>query len=101
MNLYNKARLILSFYKDIAFASLITTAACVELYWKWGKSILDTVIVLKLALLVMMVVFTNSYRNREFYYYGNLGLTKWTLWSAVVVLDLTLFFVLLLQPYKF
>ena len=90
-----KLRLLFTFYKSFCFASILITGVCLVLHWEYGDSIRDTVICFKLLTLLLIYFFINSYKQDQFYYYRNLRLTKWMLWTATFAFDIALYILLL------
>jgi hypothetical protein len=88
-------RLLWTFYSGFCFASTLITGVCIILYWQYGDSIYDTLVCFKLLTLLLIYFFINSYKQDQFYYYRNLKLTKWMLWSATLAFDIA-FYILLL-----
>jgi len=54
-----------------------------------------------MASLGLTYYFINSYKNKEYYYYQNLGLSKALLWIAILTFDFALFIFLIVLIYKF
>jgi hypothetical protein len=50
--------------------------------------------------MALVFAYIRAYKNSEFYYYKNLGLSKAFLWTATLVFDFCLFLFLLLPVYK-
>jgi cyanate permease len=88
-------RLLWTFYSGFCFASILITGVCLFLYWEYGDSIYDTLICFKLLTLLAIYFFINSYKQDQFYYYRNLKLTKWMLWTAAFAFDIALYVLLL------
>ena len=97
MQLLRTTKLIWTFYKSILFVSLTSTAFCLVLLWKYGFNKFGDVLWLKLATLALTWYFTNSFKEKEFYYYQNLGASKMLLWSATLIFDACLFILLTIQ----
>jgi len=84
-------RLIGTFYKSYVIASSIITISCMQLIYMYGINIITVLIWFKLITLGIIVYYINSYKNNEFYYYQNLGLSKLFLWVSTILIDLSLF----------
>jgi hypothetical protein len=97
LQLFRTIRLLFTFYKGFCFASILITGICLALYGKYGEAIWTPLICLKLLTLLMIYFFINSYKQDQFYYYRNLRLTKWMLWSATLGFDIALYLLLLNQ----
>jgi hypothetical protein len=88
-------RLLWTFYSSFCFASCLITGICLILYWQYGDSIWETLICFKLLTLLLIYFFISSYKQDQFYYYRNLRLTKWMLWTAAFATDFALFLLLI------
>jgi hypothetical protein len=89
-------RLLLTFYKGFFFFSFLITLACAFLYWEYGPHILKVLFWLKTATLYLTFYFIRSYRQKEFYYYRNLGIRDAVLWGVTLGADAFLFIVFLI-----
>jgi len=90
-------RLLLTFYKSFFFFSFLITLACALLFWEYGPHIFKVLLWLKTATLYLTFYFIRSYRQKEFYYYRNLGIRDFMLWSLTLGFDgcLFIFFIIL------
>ena len=70
------------------------------LFYEYGMSIFAVLFWLKVSTLGLTVVFIRSYKNKEFYYYQNLGLSQVFLWSSTLSFDLSGYFILLILLHK-
>jgi hypothetical protein len=93
-------RIILTFYKTFAIASLLLSAICAQLFWKYGIGIFFTIFWFKIITLALICYFIRTTKWKEFYYYQNLGVSKTLLWSTTVTADIVLFLVSLIVIYK-
>ena len=92
-------RLILTFYKSFALSSYLITFACFFIMHQSGKNgiyLLQALFWFKIFTLGILVLFNNSYKRNEFYYYKNLGVTKLTLWLPILVFDFLFFLITLI-----
>lgn len=96
-----KLRLILTFYRSYFFASFLVTLAFSFLFWQYGYSIFSTLFWGKLVTLFIIYNFIRSYKNNEFYYYQNLGLSKKVLWVSTLTVDMLLYLFVIVQVNKF
>jgi len=71
------------------------------LFWKYGFSIFVVLFWFKIASLGLIFYFINNYKNKEYYYYQNLGVSKVLLWATTLAFDFALFIFLIIQTYKF
>lgn len=54
----------------------------------------------KIATLGLIFYFINNYKNKEYYYYQNLGISKMFLWAIILIFDFLLFLTLIIIAYK-
>jgi len=101
MQLFKTIRLIWTFYRSFCFVSLIINACCLSIFWKYGYSVFFEVFWLKIATLGLTYYFISNYKNKEYYYYLNLGISKVLLWVVTLTFDFALFIFLIIQTYKF
>ncbi|HVV03102.1 MAG TPA: hypothetical protein VHC96_02725 [Puia sp.] len=93
-------RLLLTFYKSFFLFSLLVSSACAALYWEYGPPILKVLIWFKLLTQGLTWNFIRTYKNKEFYYYRNLGIRDTILWSVTLGVDLSLFILLLILTHQ-
>jgi hypothetical protein len=101
MHLLKTLSLIWTFYRNFLVASLLVTATCGHLFWKWGFSVFAGIFWLKIATLVLIYHYVNGNKKKEYYYYLNLGVSKVLLWTSTLLFDFALFIFLIIQLYKF
>ena len=101
MQLLKTIRIIWTFYRSFLLATALITACCLELFWKYGFSIFVVLFWFKIATLGLIFYFINEYRQKEYYYYYNLGVSKGLLWATILVFDFALFIFLITQVNKF
>jgi hypothetical protein len=101
MRPFKTIRLIWTFYKSFFFVSMVITTCCLSVFWKYGFSVFSGLFWLKTATLGLTYYFINSYKNKEYYYYQNLGISKVLLWVVTLTFDFALFIFLITQTYKF
>jgi hypothetical protein len=92
-----KIKLISTFYRSFCLGSLLTTAIGVFLSWEYGSSIFLALLVLKAAVLYIIYIFIKRYKGDEFFYYRNLGLSKFVLWSTTLFFDMAIYLLLITQ----
>ena len=92
-------RIIFTFYKTYLLASVLVTVACLGLFWEYGMPIFAAIFWLKLVSLAIIFWFINSYKNKEYYYYQNLGISRVLLWGTTLLFDIALFIFLVRQLY--
>jgi hypothetical protein len=101
MQLARTTRLIFTFYKNFAFASLLATSLCIFLFWEYGYTVIGGIFWFRLAVAAVIFYFINLYKEKEYYYYQNLGFSKKLLWITTIVFDFALFIFLLTQIHHF
>ena len=89
------ARLILTFYKSFAFASLMITLSCLSIIYTWGINTFTALFWFKVITLGLIFYYIHSLKKDNFYYYKNLGLTKKFLWISSLTLDFIVFLILI------
>jgi len=87
---------IFDFYQSFAFTSIFISAICMFFTSKYGIGAFSTLFWFKIATLGLIYYIVNTYKSDELYYYKNLGLTKRVLWVSALLIDLGLFFLLLI-----
>jgi len=100
LKFFHTIRLLLTFYKSFFLANLLITGACMVLFWEYGLSIFKVLFWFKLVTLWMVFQFIRAYKSKEFYYYQNLGVSKFVLWATTLGFDFCLFLFLLIQVHK-
>jgi chromate transport protein ChrA len=93
--------LLLTFYRGFIIPNLLVTFVCLFLFREYGMSILYMLFLLKLATLALVFSYIRSYKNKEFYYYQNLGLSRAFLWTTTFLFDFFLYLLLLLPLNKY
>jgi hypothetical protein len=101
MNFIKIIRLSWYFYKGYIFSSLLITGCCVFLFFEYGFDIFTILLLGKIATLGITLVFIESYKINEFYYFKNLGVSKIQLWVSSLIFDFTIFSLLILITNKF
>ncbi|OYZ53262.1 MAG: hypothetical protein B7Y15_00325 [Bacteroidetes bacterium 24-39-8] len=96
-----KIRLLATFYKSFLIASLIINLCCISLFWLNGMGIFNVIFWFKIASLGLTYYFLNSYKNKEYYYYYNLGISKLQLWASTLIFDLVCYLTLIFLTYQF
>lgn len=94
-------RLIWTFYRNFIFFSLLVTACCMSVFRAYGIGTFVALFWLKASTLGLTCYFINSYKDKEYYYYRNLSMSKTMLWSVTIGFDFLLFLFLLVITHKF
>ena|ERR1700710_1779744 len=101
MQLLKRTSIIWTFYKSFILPSTTITICCLYLFNKYGFSIFSTLFWFKIATLALTFYYINAYKNKEYYYYQNLGISKILLWTTTFIFDFSLFIFLIIQVYKY
>ena len=99
--LFRFLRLILIFYKNYFIASTTISLFCAYVFWTNGIRTFFYLFWFKILTLGLIVFFLKTYKNNEFYYYQNLGISKIVLWTTSLFIDFLIFLWLLTMTYKF
>jgi hypothetical protein len=92
-------RLLLTFYRSFFLLNTLITLVCLFLFREYGFSIFFILFWLKLASLALVFFYIRSYKQKEFYYYQNLGLSRQFLWTTTILFDFALYLFLLYESY--
>jgi hypothetical protein len=87
--------LLYSFYLSYALPAILLSICCAVVINLAGMKLLPLVCWFKLITLVVFFYFINHYKQRELYYYHNLGLSKKQLWGTSLVFDSLLFILMI------
>lgn len=101
MRLITTIKPVFTFYKSFFAAAFLITLLCCLLFIEFGNGILPALHWLKLSTTAIIFFYISTYKNKEFYYYHNLGLSKRYLWSRTLSIDLALYVLLLLGAKTF
>jgi hypothetical protein len=93
-------RLILTFYRSFALASLLLSSICAQLFWRYGIGIFFAIFWFKIVTLALIYYYIRTAKWRDFYYYQNLGVSKTLLWSTTLTADFVLFLISLIIIYQ-
>lgn len=80
---------------------MVTTLGCLCLFWNNGLSSFTVLFWLKIGILGLTYYFINDFKQKEYYYYLNLGVSKRLLWTTTLTFDLGLFLFLIILTYQF
>jgi type III secretory pathway component EscU len=72
------------------------TLFCLAMIYMQGINIITPLFWFKLVTLGIIVLYINSYKYNEFYYYQNLGISKRVLWISTLLFDIILFVLLVI-----
>lgn len=100
MHFFRTFRSICTFYRSFCWITWAVTLFCTITWWKYGFHYFFYFFWFKVITLGLVFYFITLYKNREFYYYRNLGVSKQVLWGSVLSFDLILYIVLMILTYK-
>ncbi len=101
MRIIKRIKLIRTFYQSFLLASLLITASCLSLFYNYGLPIFTILFWFKIITLGISYYFINGYKQKEYYYYHNLGISKSLLWASMLVFDFAFFIFLIILVYQF
>ncbi|MCF8369508.1 MAG: hypothetical protein K9G76_10735 [Bacteroidales bacterium] len=84
-------RIILTFYKSFAIASLLISAACGSILLSAGLKSFVAIFWFKVLTSFLVYLYINTYKSSELYYYHNLGFSKRKLWVSSLLIDFLVF----------
>lgn len=93
-------RLILTFYNTYSISSILISLISACIFLKTGISFFVAVFWFKLLSMGFIITYIDQYRQREYLYYRNLGLSKSALWTFSLTFDFILFVSLLIGVYQ-
>ncbi len=82
------------------FTSLIITLSCMSIIYVHGLITFAALFWFKIITLGLIFYFVNSYKQKELYYYQNLGVSKLILWISTMAIDIILFILLIIITLK-
>ena len=95
-----KAGLVLSYYRGFCAAGISVSLVCAYICFKAAgnyispaglSSLISGFSLVKLLSTAAILYINNSVRNKEYFYYKNLGISKYRLWSLSALIDITIF----------
>lgn len=95
-----RLRLILTFYSNFFFASLLINAGCLLAFYRYGLETFTAIFWVKAIAMAVIFYYVKNYKEKEFYYYQNLGVSKTMLWAASLSADFILFILLIITTYR-
>lgn len=87
-----KSALILRFYGNFVVASNLMTYSCWKMidFWKM-TSIIPVIFIFKIATLIIVYLWINDRKQKEYFFYYNQGISKMKLWTYSLCIDIFLF----------
>lgn len=98
---YRSLRLLLTFYSSFFAATFVTSIACAAMFGYLGLPALTIIIWFKIATLGIVAYYISKYKQKEFLYYQNLGISKTFLWSGTMFLEFVVFMLLFILSGKY
>lgn len=92
-------RLIHTFYNTFNVPSILISLICAGIFSISGLSFFVVIFWFKILSMGFIITFIDNYREKEYYYYQNLGFSKTTLWSSSLIFDFVLFLGLIIGAY--
>jgi len=87
-------RLLITFYKSYAFASIVITIATLHFTCVGGFAMFASLLWVKIITFGMIAYLVHNFKKEEFYYYKNLGMTRKYLWISTFSIDFIIFLTL-------
>lgn len=84
-------RILWTFYNSFFVSTLVLTASCAYMCMVLGPGALTLITWFKIITSGIIIYYINNYKNKEFYYYQNLGLSKKILWSSTMTVDFLIY----------
>ena len=91
-----RLRLILTFYRSYGYISGLITLACAIDVFSRESADISLMVMLKIVSLPVLLYLAHQFKQGEYTYYRNRGVTKQALWGGSAVLDLLIFLVVIL-----
>ena len=86
-------RLLWTFYNSFIISTLVLTGSCIYMFYVLGNDALTLITWFKIGTSAIIIYYINNYKNKEFYYYQNLGLSKKLLWGSTMTIDFLLYII--------
>lgn len=93
-------RLMFTFYMSFFTTAFVLTLVSAYMLSKLGSEAFTLIFWFKIITYGIIIYYINNYKNKEFYYYQNLGIPKLTLWIGTLTFDFLLFVALLIYAVK-
>jgi hypothetical protein len=94
-------RVLWTFYNSFIISTLVLTGSCMYMVYELGAEALMLITWFKIITSGVIVYYINNYKNKEFYYYQNLGLSKRTLWLSTMTADFALYILVIILTLEF
>lgn len=96
MPFINRLKIYYTFLRSFYISGCCISVCCGWLFYRWGSDVLAPVFYFKLFTAAIIFYAADRLKQKEYYYYHNLGLTKLKLWVFYEFCDLLLFVLLLI-----
>jgi len=93
-------RLLITFYRGFFVATFSITIICIIIFFRYGITTLAILFWFKMITLILIYYFIQSYKSKEFFYYQNLGVSKFLLWTSTLTFDFFIFLASIITTYK-
>lgn len=93
-------RILWTFYNSYIVSTVVLSAICVYMFTKLGPGALTLITWFKIFTSGIIIYYINNYKNKEFYYYQSLGLSKKQLWGSTMTIDFLLYIVAIVIAFK-
>jgi hypothetical protein len=99
--LSKKISLSITFYRNYFIASTIISICSISALFKYGLNTFGIIFWFKILSYVPIYMLVNELQSRKYYYYLNLGVSKLLLWIITLLMDISIFFFVLIYIIKF
>jgi len=89
-------KLMFTFYMSFFTTAFVLTLVSAYMLYKLGSAAFTLIFWFKMVTYGVIIYYINNYKNKEFYYYQNLGISKLTLWIGALTFDFLIFVALLI-----
>lgn len=90
-----KQYFILLFYLSFCVVPLINSAFCCFMIWKLGSVVFQLFFWWKVIVNLLVILFIEHYKKYQLYFYYNQSIRKLSLYTLFFVIDLVLYFLIL------
>ena len=88
-----------TFFRSFCFASISISFLSALPLFTYGISPFVYLFWFKMITVVILYYFVKEYKSKEFYFYKNLGISKKALWIFSIVLDMIIYFVIIIVTF--
>ncbi|MBG6234307.1 hypothetical protein IWX76_000862 [Pedobacter sp. CAN_A7] len=87
--------LLYRFYLNFCLVSVIITLVSMAMFYELGPGAAAIILWFKIITMGVFSWYVSSYKHKEFYYYRNLGLSKFKLFACTLGFDFVVFVLLM------